>query len=111
MTMRLLAIAVDDELTIRCYGQLDLAARCALPEACQRWQVGRYDQVTVDLSEVDFCDCAGLSGLIATHHMITDAGSSPVIVGAGSPLRRLIGTARCDWLFSARDPHMELSVA
>jgi anti-anti-sigma factor len=38
-----------------------------------------YDRVVLDVSKVDFCDCAGVRTLIAMHHLATDRGATCVV--------------------------------
>jgi anti-anti-sigma factor len=38
-----------------------------------------YSRVTLDLADVDFCDCAGVRALIAMHYLATDRGASCVL--------------------------------
>ncbi|MBO0880277.1 MAG: STAS domain-containing protein [Mycobacterium sp.] len=104
MSMYLTATATDRELTIHCSGGLDICTGRHLPKILNRLYAQRLDRVTLDLADVDFCDCAGLSALLDVHHLITDFGSEPMFIGATAAVRRLIRTAEYEWLFSTQDP-------
>ncbi|MFF1510346.1 STAS domain-containing protein [Streptomyces sp. NPDC058326] len=91
-----MTVEVSPDGTVRVSGEIDsdtaphlhrtlMAALCAHPEG-----------VTLDLSAVTFCDCAGLRAFLAARLAHLDGGRCPLALGPVSPrmarLLRLTGT-------------------
>ncbi len=87
-------IAVDcagDRWTLGVSGSLDIATGRQLIELGKVLGNGCPRSVSVDLSEIDFVDTAGLHAVSKTCALVRDGGATTSIVGASSPpLRRLL---------------------
>jgi anti-anti-sigma factor len=76
-------------------GELDLASRASMFDACTRPD---HSHVVVDLSALRFMDCAGYGSLVAARHELEQRGGSlDVRHACDEPLRliRLIAAAPC----------------
>jgi anti-sigma B factor antagonist len=71
---------------VRLQGELDVSNRDRLRQAT----------LVVDLSGLNFTDCAGLSVLIWAHKRLAGRGHQLVITGANPIIRRLVNLADLD---------------
>ena len=86
------AVATDDGVTIRVQGEVDFASAPLLHAAFARVD---GDAVEVDLSDMTFCDAAGLRALEQAHARL---GARMRVTGAGPLLCRLADVLAMDWL-------------
>ena len=86
------SVADDDGVTIQVEGEIDLATAPLLDATLAGVEGAR---VEVDLSEMTFCDAAGLRVLeLARGHL----GARLRVTGASPFVRRLAGILDMDWL-------------
>jgi anti-sigma B factor antagonist len=100
MQLRVYVDRAHRELLVSLAGELDLATAQRLTEALDAFAAQDFDRCLVDISEVTFCDCAGLNALLVTYQAITDAGGHPMITGARRQVTRIAAIAGCGWLFT-----------
>jgi anti-anti-sigma factor len=84
--------ATHDGVTIHVQGEIDLATAPLLATALADADGHR---VQVDLSEMTFCDAAGLRELALAHQRL---GTRLHVTGAGPLLRRLAAVLDMEWL-------------
>jgi anti-anti-sigma factor len=84
--------ATDDGMTIHVQGEIDLASAPLLARALADVDGQR---VQVDLSEMTFCDAAGLRELARAHQRL---GTRLQVTGAGPLLRRIAAVLDMEWL-------------
>jgi anti-anti-sigma factor len=89
------AVATDEGVTIRVEGEVDLASAPLLYAAFESVD-GHV--VEVDLSEMTFCDAAGLRLL---HQLHARLGARMRVTGASELLCRLAEVLGMDWLAAA----------
>lgn len=70
-------------------GELDLHTQRALKEELESLEQGNYEQVGVDLQEVDFIDSAGVYMLRESGRRLKKAGRKLVLIGASPQVRRV----------------------
>lgn len=75
---------------LRLQGELDVSTRDRLRHAVDSALEGHPAILVVDLSGLDFADCAGLSILVCAQKLLTAGGSELVTVGAKPIVRRLL---------------------
>ena len=75
---------------LRLRGQLDVSTRDLLRHAIDSALEGHLPILVVDLSELEFADCAGLSILVCTQKLLMAGGSELVTTGAKPIVRRLL---------------------
>lgn len=103
-------VLVDDAVRVRlrARGELDLAAAPVLAAALNAQQ-RRY--VHLDMSEVRFCDSAGLTVLVEAHRDLLSRHGSLTLVGADPRIRRLLSITGMDAvLFTVESQAMPGSV-
>lgn len=100
MDVRVRADHDAEHLTLHCIGELDLLTAGQIGEALHAAHNAQFTKVTLDISGVGFCGCAGLSAMIEAHETISTAGGELHIRGVRAPVRRLIELAGCEWLMS-----------
>jgi anti-anti-sigma factor len=100
MQLRVYVDRANRELLVSLAGELDLATAQRLTEALDAFEAQEFDRCFVDISDITFCDCAGLNALISAYRAVTDAGGHPTITGARRQVKRIAAIAGCDWLFS-----------
>jgi anti-anti-sigma factor len=82
-------------LTILLSGEFDVYSCVAAYRQAHYILLGQvYDQVILDLTNVDFCDCAGLRSLIAMYYLATDRGATCVFQNPQSNLNWLLRELR-----------------
>jgi anti-sigma B factor antagonist len=93
------------ELTLR--GELDLSnaerVGCALGEAV----AGNCSIITLDLQDVTFIDCPGISALVEAHDRLNDVSSSLWMTGLSPQVSRMMKLTDTDSLLGVADlvPH------
>jgi anti-anti-sigma factor len=100
MELQLTVDRPNNEITFGLIGDLDLATAGILGEAIDVFDARHFTRVTIDVSEISFCDCAGLGALITAHHTITDTGGHLRLIRPSRPVQRLLTVARCRWLLT-----------
>lgn len=75
---------------LRLQGELDVSTRDRLRHAVDSALEGHPPILVVDLSGLDFADCAGLSILVCAQKLLMAGGSELVTVGAKPIVRRLL---------------------
>src|SRR3954447_8847558 len=86
-------VASDDGVTIRVHGEVDLASAPLLDAALAG--VGGEGEIEVDLSEMTFCDAAGLRVLEQARRRFRQRLR---VTGANPMLRRLAEIVEMEWL-------------
>ncbi|MFV0131769.1 STAS domain-containing protein [Streptomyces sp. HMX87] len=83
--------------TVSVVGDVDLSSARQLEDALRAaWAVSPH-RIVVDLSNVTFCDCAGLHVLLDARALARQAGIAFVITGATArPVSRLIHLAHAE---------------
>jgi anti-anti-sigma factor len=90
-------------LTILLAGELDaFSSMAAYQQVKDILTTFTFDRVTLDVADVDFCDCAGVRTLIAMHYLATDRGAT-------CELRQL--QSHLAWLLRKLGAHATLVVA
>ncbi|HEX4812360.1 MAG TPA: STAS domain-containing protein [Nonomuraea sp.] len=74
-------------------GELDLATQPSFIRACDRLLAHGQVKIVVDVSGLGFCDCTGLSALIAEQRQAEQNGGYLRLVGVHGPLARLLTLA------------------
>jgi anti-anti-sigma factor len=75
---------------LRLQGELDASNRDCLHNAISSALANHPPLLVVDLSGLDFTDCAGLSVLVCAHKHLAGCGHRLVISGAKPAVRRLL---------------------
>ena len=88
----IVTVVTDDLVTIRVHGEVDLATAPSLDAAFAGVDGAR---VAVDLSEMTFCDAAGLRVLELAHVRL---GPRLQVTGAQSLVRRLARLLDLPWI-------------
>jgi anti-anti-sigma factor len=81
---------------LRLRGELDVSNTDHLRRAISSALERRPSILEVDLSELSFTDCAGLSVLVGAHKRLTGCGHQLVITGAQPIVRRLLHLTELD---------------
>ena len=89
---RIVVVATDDGVTIQVHGEIDLAS-APLLDAAFAGVDGRA--VDIDLSDMTFCDGAGLRVLDHAHQRL---GVRMRVAGASPLLRRIAAILDLEWL-------------
>ncbi|MBS1537269.1 MAG: STAS domain-containing protein [Bacteroidetes bacterium] len=53
----------------------------------------------IDLSQITFCDSAGLSALLLAHRQMKEHEAPVILVGVGDQVRNLLRISQLEWLF------------
>lgn len=94
--------AIDHAIVVELHGEIDLVAYQRMFPLLDAVAAGPEAVVIIDLSEVDFFDCSGISLLMRVHRRVTDRGGAMRIVCADAlTLRILRLTHLADVLCSA----------
>jgi anti-anti-sigma factor len=75
---------------LRLRGELDVGSRDCLRLAISSVVEGRPQTLVIDLSEVDFADCGGLSVLVWAHRLLAERGLDLMITGCQPIVCRLM---------------------
>jgi anti-sigma B factor antagonist len=78
---------------LRLDGELDLATQPYFVRACDRLLAHGQVKIVVDVSGLGFCDCTGLSALIAEQRQAERNGGYLRLVGVHGTLARLLTLA------------------
>jgi anti-sigma B factor antagonist len=87
-------------VSLRLSGELDLAGAAdvesTIADACR---VG-CAALVVDLSELSYCDSAGIRALVNANNTCVDHGVQMRVVGVHGPVRRVFELIRADSIFA-----------
>lgn len=99
-TLRITQRAVGVVEVVELAGELDLAGAPTVAARIDALRgTGRPARVAVDLSELEFCDSAGLRALIGAAGEIRTAGGRCVVCVGPGPVARLLDiTGMAEWL-------------
>jgi stage II sporulation protein AA (anti-sigma F factor antagonist) len=75
---------------VQAVGELDLDTAARLDDVLQRLCHGAHRQVTLDLTGLTFCDCAGLRVLLTAHRTLRSGGGRLVLAHPNAALSRLL---------------------
>ncbi|MER7722417.1 STAS domain-containing protein [Streptomyces sp. NPDC096323] len=88
-------------------GELDLDSGPAVQEAVSACLEEEVTSLWLDLTDVSFCDCAGLGALFRARTAVLRAGADLVVEGVGSQLGRLLRLVGAEDLFTGRSANPE----
>lgn len=80
---------LQDTAVVTACGEIDIDTAPALGLALLA-ALRTHREVTLDLSEVTFMDCAGLRELVDARNQADRRGSNLILRGAGAPVLRLL---------------------
>ncbi|MGH3366858.1 MAG: STAS domain-containing protein [Nocardioidaceae bacterium] len=84
------------DVCFRVSGELGMATTGQLLDSISNMDLDGQQQVTLDLSELSFCDAQGLSTLLTADRVMTQEGRHLSIRGASGPTRRLLAVTGVD---------------
>jgi anti-sigma B factor antagonist len=90
----------DDTVILRLRGELDYANSATLQRWLDSWGVQTPKHLVLDVSELSFCDSAGLSVLISAYRRLTSQGGDVTLRGVRASLRRVVSITGLDSLFT-----------
>jgi anti-anti-sigma factor len=79
----------NNSATVRLRGELDIASAGAARRALEQLDAG-IQQIVLDLSDVTFCDAAGVGFLVAAQKQARTTGRDLVIRHPSRPVRRVL---------------------
>ena len=71
-------------------GELDMAVVPFLTDVLDREFAGGARDLLIDVSDLSFCSCAGLAGLLASRHRLAAAGGTLTLTGLAGCVGRLL---------------------
>ena len=89
----------EQGIVVRLSGDLDVSSRNELREVFDELLEAGPRRVVVDLSELTFADCAGLSVLIGVRRRLTERGHTLAVTAPQPIVRRLLLITGMDVLF------------
>ncbi|MCT9092504.1 STAS domain-containing protein [Streptomyces sp. ASQP_92] len=92
-------------------GELDLDTAPLVHNAVADCLAERPTTLCFDLTDVSFCDCAGLGALLTARLTILGDGVDLVVEGVGSQLRRLLSLIGAEDFFAAKTEDTDLGQA
>jgi anti-anti-sigma factor len=99
--LRTAMLRLSGEAILVLAGELDLSSGEQLREAALECLADPPEHLSVDLSAVEFCDCAGLRILEWVRLKAEAGGTGFRLLGAHPRTRRLLAIARADELLAA----------
>ncbi|MEV7401928.1 STAS domain-containing protein [Streptomyces sp. NPDC091267] len=84
-------------------GELDLDTAPRVREAVTACLAKQPTSLHLDLADVTFCDCAGLSALLMARSTVLRAGVGLVVEGVGTQLARLLFLIGAEGILTGRD--------
>jgi anti-anti-sigma factor len=86
---------------VQLIGELDILSSGRLREVMDAFDLGAEQSLVLELSQLTFCDCRGLTALVQIHDASRANGHQLAIQGASRQLHRLLAiTGREDILWS-----------
>ena len=97
-----------NDAVVKLGGELDLSTSPDLQDALAEL-TGEPRRVTVDLSDLEFCDSTGLAALLGAHKTLTENGGTLELLAPNPMLVNLVRITGLDDVFVVRlpDPHEE----
>ncbi|MDH6544050.1 STAS domain-containing protein [Streptomyces sp. SPB4] len=95
----------EERVVVHVGGEMDIDRAPMLYDALHiaiTRESGPYE-IVADLSEMSFCDSAGLNALIRAHHTATEHGKHLSLRAPRPQMRRLLGITGADSLFPVTD--------
>ena len=89
------------DLCLALHGELDFSTSPTLDRQLRELVGPGHRRLVLDMTEVEFCDSAGLAVLIGTHRRMARQGGILVLRGLQGSLRRIISLTGLDSLFQA----------
>lgn len=96
-------LAHGDTITLQLRGELDLANAQLLTLAGDRASLFGCDLLVLDLSDLCFCDCAGLRAFVGLHNDLLRVRGTLVLRGVGRQVHRLLSLMRLDEVLNIDD--------
>ena len=96
MYLAILAEHHRQRSVLRLQGELDVSNKDRLRQAINGALQHHPATLVVDLSELNFTDCAGLSVLVWAHKRLAEQGQQLVVTGAKPIVQRLLRIANLD---------------
>jgi anti-anti-sigma factor len=91
MTLLELTVTVDvDGCQIRLRGDLDMCSAPLLEENLAVLRDSGCRDVTIDISQLAFCDCSGLNVLLKAHAALRREDGGLTLAGITGPVRRIL---------------------
>ena len=87
---------------LRLHGELDLATASGLAETMSRTVLSGGSPLTLDLSDLALCSCAGLSALLVEHLRRLATGSGLILATPSAGVRRILSVTGLDATFDIR---------
>ncbi|MGW0906135.1 STAS domain-containing protein [Streptomyces sp. NPDC002853] len=81
-------------------GELDYERATALREQVDCVALSRGQNLTIDLTRLEFCDSTGISVLLAARHRALDAGAELILVGIPANTLRILRIVGLDQVFT-----------
>ena len=101
--LRVLLASAGEDAVLRLAGEIDLTTISIAAAAVDQCMRDRPVRMTVDLSAVTFCDCAGRRVLRHAQQQATAAGIGFRLTGLTAPVRRALTLMQATRLLSAAD--------
>jgi anti-sigma B factor antagonist len=89
---------------VRLRGELDVSNRHLVRDAIASALERHPSALTIDLSELSFIDCAGLSVLVWAHNRLAGHGPGLVLAGGTPIVRQLLRLTGLDAFLHVRTP-------
>lgn len=83
-------ICIDDAVLVRLCGELEVTTADILRDCLERVVLTGPTRLVLDLSELDFCDSAGLAVLVEWQRRSRDGGFELVLRSPGRHIRSLL---------------------
>ncbi len=80
----------EDELVFVIHGELDISTRDAIPDLVRDAITSTTMEIGLDLSGVDFIDCAGLAGILQARKLAGELGCRVHVAAASPAVQRLL---------------------
>ena len=91
MTLLELTVIVDvDGCQVQLRGDLDLCSAPLLEENLAALRDSGCRDVTIDISQLEFCDCSGLNVLLKAHAALQQEGGGLTLAGITGPVQRIL---------------------
>ncbi len=91
MTLLELTVTVDaDGCQLQLCGDLDLCSAPLLEENLAALRESGCRDVTIDISDLEFCDCSGLNVLLKAHAALQREGGGLTLAGITGPVQRIL---------------------
>jgi anti-sigma B factor antagonist len=92
-----------DPIVVTMWGEVDLYSAPKLADAIGELIRRGHQEVTLDLSAVEFMDSTGVRVLVDVFEALRDAGGQPLLQAASAPVRRVLALTGLDGLLALPD--------